>query len=75
MSSKTQQERDPHVSVSFSLPLSVKMDMDRRTANLRMSRTDYLKHLVLAELDKGLDAPFEVIRRAGHTTSKGRKTS
>jgi hypothetical protein len=54
---------DIHVSVSFSLPLSVKDLMDRRIERLRMSRTDYLKMMVLWELDKGEDAPFDMPRK------------
>jgi len=54
---------DIHVSVSFSLPLSVKELMDRRTQRLRMSRTDYLKMMVLWELDKGDDSPFDMPRK------------
>jgi hypothetical protein len=53
---------DAHVSVSFSLPLYVKREMDRRCQRLRISRTDYLKFMVLWELDKGEDAPFDMPR-------------
>jgi hypothetical protein len=55
-------QSDPHVSVSFSLPLSVKKEMDRRAKSLRISRSDYLKFMVLWELDKGADAPFDMPR-------------
>jgi hypothetical protein len=54
-------ETDHHVSCSFSLPRSIKGEMDERAARLRLTRTDYLKLLVLADLDKG-DAPLEIIR-------------
>ena len=54
---------DVHVSVSFSLPISIKELMDRRIERLRMSRTDYLKMMVLWELDKGEDAPFDMPRK------------
>ena len=37
--------------------------MDRRIQTLRMSRTDYLKMMVLWELDKGEDAPFDMPRK------------
>lgn len=57
------EEDDPHVSVSFSLPRSVKDRMDRRIANLLISRTDYLKLMVLWELDKGDEAPFDFPRK------------
>jgi hypothetical protein len=55
-------QSDPHVSVSFSLPLSVKEEMDRRAKRLRITRSDYLKFMVLWELDKGADAPFDMPR-------------
>jgi hypothetical protein len=42
---------DRYVSCSFSLPRGVKRDMDERAARLRLTRTDYLKLLVLADLD------------------------
>lgn len=54
-------ENDLHVSCSFSLPRSIKSEMDLRAARLRLTRTDYLKLLVLADLDKG-DAPLEITR-------------
>ena len=53
---------DPHVSVSFSLPRSIKEQMDGRIASLRITRSDYLKWMVLWELDKGADAPFDMPR-------------
>jgi hypothetical protein len=56
------EQADPHISVSFSIPISVKEEMDRRAKRLRLSRTDYLKALVLWELDKGEDAPFDLPR-------------
>jgi hypothetical protein len=65
---------DVHVSVSFSLPMSIKEQMDRRIRTLRMSRTDYLKMMVLWELDKGEDAPFDMPRKpAPLSGKKGRK--
>lgn len=57
------EENDPHVSVSFSLPRSVKDRMDRRIAKLLISRTDYLKLMVLWELDKGEEAAFDFPRK------------
>lgn len=54
---------DPHVSVSFSLPKSVKEKMDERIASLSITRSDYLKWMVLWELDKGPDAEFDMPRR------------
>jgi hypothetical protein len=53
---------DPHVSVSFSLPKSIKEQMDERISTLRITRSDYLKWMVLWELDKGADAPFDMPR-------------
>jgi hypothetical protein len=64
---------DIHVSVSFSLPLSVKAQMDRRIQMLRMSRTDYLKTMVLWELDKGEDAHFDMPRKPAHLPIRRRK--
>ena len=58
-------ENDPHISVSFSLPRSVKDRMDRRIDRLLISRTDYLKLMVLWELDKGEEAPFDFPRKPG----------
>jgi len=55
---------DIHGSVSFSLSMSIRERLDRRVARLRMSRTDYLKALVLWELDKGEDADFDLPRKA-----------
>jgi hypothetical protein len=55
-------QSDPHVSVSFSLPRSIKKEMDDRARSLRISRSDYLKLMVLWELDKGKDAPFDMPR-------------
>jgi hypothetical protein len=61
---KTDSEQsDPHISVSFSIPVSVKEDMDRRAKRLRLSRTDYIKLIVLWDLDKGEDAPFDFPRK------------
>jgi hypothetical protein len=53
------QESDPHVSCSFSISRSLKEIMDRRAKRLRLSRTDYLKLLVLWDTSKGEDAPFD----------------
>jgi hypothetical protein len=68
---KTDQS-DAHVSVSFSLPKSVKDEMDRRCERLRISRTDYLKFMVLWELDKGEDAPFDMPRTPKPAAEKGK---
>jgi hypothetical protein len=59
---KTEQD-DPHVSASFSMPQSIKKEMDRRCQRLRLSRTEYLKLLVVQDLDKGEDAPFDISRK------------
>ena len=60
--SANQPESDPHVSCSFSIPVSVKEDMDAmdaRAKRLRLSRTDYIKLIILWDLNKGKDAPFD----------------
>lgn len=54
---------DPHTSVSFSLPKSIKEKLDKRIDRLNITRSDYLKWMVLWELDKGEDAPFDMPRR------------
>jgi hypothetical protein len=53
------EQPDPHVSCSFSIPVSVKEDMDDRAKRLRLSRTDYIKLIILWDLNKGKDAPFD----------------
>jgi hypothetical protein len=54
---------DPHVSCSFSIPKSIKDKMDRRIARLSITRSDYIKWIVLWELDKGEDAVFDMPRK------------
>lgn len=61
---------DPHTTCSFSLPTSMKEDIDVRAAKLRLTRTDYLRLLVMADLDKG-DAPLVVER---HPTAEAKKS-
>jgi hypothetical protein len=41
------------------MPRDMKADLDARAAKLRLTRTDYLRLLILADLDKG-DAPLEL---------------
>jgi hypothetical protein len=41
------------------MPRDMKADLDTRAAKLRLTRTDYLRLLILADLDKG-DAPLEL---------------
>jgi hypothetical protein len=53
------QEIDPHVSVSFSVPKSIKEAMDIRIRSLKITRSDYLKLMVLWDLDKGPDGVFD----------------
>jgi hypothetical protein len=43
---------DPYTTASFSLPVSMKLALDKRAASLRLSRSDYLKLLIRADLDK-----------------------
>jgi hypothetical protein len=54
---------DSHVSVSFSFPKSIKEEMDQRIASLRITRSDYLKWMILSDLDKGPDALFDFPRK------------
>ena len=49
---------DPRISVRFSLPTSVLEAMDRRAKSLRIKRNEYVKTLIVWDLDKGIDAPF-----------------
>jgi hypothetical protein len=51
---------DTYVSVSISLPKSLKREINERALRLRMTRTDYVKALLLADLSQGPDAPFVV---------------
>ena len=60
--SNHQPDLDKHVTLSISLPRSVKADLDRRCKSLRMTRTDYLKQMILWDLDKGEGALFDFPR-------------
>jgi hypothetical protein len=71
LSMQKSDQSDPHVSVSFSLPRSVKEEMDRRAKTLRITRTNYLKLMVLWELDKGADAPFDMPRTPTPAAARG----
>jgi hypothetical protein len=48
----------PYTTCTISLPVSLKEDLDKRAASLRLTRTDYLRLLVLADLAKGEGAPM-----------------
>jgi hypothetical protein len=52
-------EEELHTTCSISMPRYMKAELDARAAKLRLTRTDYLRLLILADLDKG-DAPLEV---------------
>jgi hypothetical protein len=52
--------RDLYESLSFSVPRSIKERINERARRLRMTRSDYLKILVLSDLDRGLDASLEI---------------
>lgn len=62
---------DPHTTATFSLPTSMKEEMDERAAKLRLSRTDYLRLLVMADLDKGDSAPLVIERHPSKEAKKG----
>lgn len=63
MTSDSTRQTDPHVSVSFSIPKSIKAEMDKRISSLRISRSDYLKLMILWELDQGPEAFFNMPRK------------
>ena len=49
---------DTYVSLSISVPKSLKSEIHERALSLRMTRTDYVKALIMADLSQGPDAPF-----------------
>ena len=51
---------DLYEGCSFSIPRSIKEKINDRARSLRMTRSDYLKALVLQDLDRGPDAPLEI---------------
>lgn len=51
---------DLYEGLSFSVPRSIKEKINERARSLRMTRSDYLKTLVLSDLDRGPDAPLEI---------------
>lgn len=51
---------DLYEGLSFSVPRSIKEKINERARRLRMTRSDYLKTLVLADLDRGPDAALEI---------------
>jgi hypothetical protein len=67
------QETDPHVSVSFSVPRSIKEAMDIRIRSLKITRSDYLKFMVLFDLDKGPTGDFEYPRKPSLILEEPRK--
>jgi hypothetical protein len=67
------QDADPHVSVSFSVPKSIKKAMDIRIRSLKITRSDYLKFMVLWDLDKGPTGDFEYPRKPSLILEEPRK--
>jgi hypothetical protein len=51
---------DLYEGLSFSVPRSIKEKINERARSLRMTRSDYLKTLVLSDLDRGPEAPLEI---------------
>jgi hypothetical protein len=51
---------DIYEGLSFSVPRSIKGRINERARSLRMTRSDYLKTLVLQDLDRGPEAPLEI---------------
>lgn len=51
---------DLYEGLSFSVPRSIKERINERARRLRLTRSDYLKILVLADLDRGMDAPIQL---------------
>jgi hypothetical protein len=49
---------DTYVSLSISVPKSLRNEIHERALRLRMTRTDYVKALILKDLAGGLDAPL-----------------
>ena len=54
-----QHREDNSVSMSFSVKRSLKIKITERARSLGISRTDYIKRLVLMDLERGPDAPLE----------------
>jgi hypothetical protein len=44
---------DPHVSRTISMPRSLAVEMDDRAKRLGLTRTDYVRLLIVADLHKG----------------------
>ena len=57
---KMEYHTDLYEGLSFSVPRSIKEKINERARRLRMTRSDYLKTLVLADLDRGPDAGLEI---------------
>lgn len=49
---------DTYVSLSISVPKSLRKEIHERALSLRLTRTDYVKALIIADLSAGPDAPF-----------------
>lgn len=49
---------DRYVSLSISVPKSLRGEIHERALSLRLTRTDYIKALIIADLSRGKDAPF-----------------
>jgi hypothetical protein len=49
---------DTYVSLSISVPKSMRKEIHERALSLRMTRTDYIKALIVADLSQGPNAPF-----------------
>jgi hypothetical protein len=51
---------DTYVSLSISVPKSLRREIHERALSLRITRTDYVKALIIADLSHGPDAPFSL---------------
>jgi hypothetical protein len=51
---------DTYVSLSISVPKSLREEIHERALSLRITRTDYVKALIIADLSHGPDAPFSL---------------
>jgi hypothetical protein len=49
---------DSYVSLSISVPKSLRTEIHERALSLRLTRTDYVKALIIQDLSQGKDAPF-----------------
>jgi hypothetical protein len=51
---------DTYVSLSISVPKSLRREIHERALSLRITRTDYVKALIIADLSQGPEAPFSL---------------